>query len=152
MERTKTMVNQQILEGNWNELKGKIRQKWGELSESDLSQFKGNMDQLVGTIQRKTGEGRDAIENYLQQLTESGSSMVSKATETMSKATESARQYAQNAAGSVQDSAKYASDQLRAGYIGAERMVRDRPAESLAICFGIGVMVGVVVALAMRSR
>ena len=48
------MINQQTLHGNWNELAGRLREKWGELSGDELEQFKGNAAQLVGFIQRKT--------------------------------------------------------------------------------------------------
>ena len=63
------MANQQTLQGNWNEIKGKICTHWGQLTDDDLSQFHGEVDSLVGTIQRKTGEGREAIEKYLHELT-----------------------------------------------------------------------------------
>ena len=59
------MANQQTLEGNWNEIAGKLRSKWGQLSNDDLEKFKGNTSQLVGLIQRKTGEARDKIETYV---------------------------------------------------------------------------------------
>jgi len=50
------MINEQVLQGNWNEIKGKIRSKWGQLTNDDLQSFDGNVDRLVGLIQRKTGE------------------------------------------------------------------------------------------------
>ena len=50
-------MNQQTLEGNWNEIKGKIRTRWGQLSDDDLSLVHGQVDKLVGTIQRKNGRG-----------------------------------------------------------------------------------------------
>ena len=52
------MINQQILEGNWNEIKGKLRQKWGQLTDDDFPQMCGEADQIIGIIQRKTGEAR----------------------------------------------------------------------------------------------
>jgi ElaB/YqjD/DUF883 family membrane-anchored ribosome-binding protein len=52
----------------------------------------------------------------------------------------------------VQHTAKQAADQVRAGYDEAERFVRDRPGESLLVCFGVGVITGVVIALSLRSR
>lgn len=52
------MINQQILEGNWNEIKGKLRQKWGQLTDDDFPQICGEADQIIGIIQRKTGEAR----------------------------------------------------------------------------------------------
>ena len=55
------MVNQQTLQGNWNELKGKLREKWGQLTNEDLQVAQGNVDQLIGLIQRKTGEARSGM-------------------------------------------------------------------------------------------
>ena len=123
------MINPQTLEGNWNEIQGKIRQRWGQLTDEDLTQFHGRVDQLVGAIQRKTGEGREAIENYLSELSSSAGSAAGWAAENF-------RPYAQRAADTMQDVAKQTGDQLRAGYIQAERFVRERPRESLLIFLG----------------
>jgi len=135
------MTNQQILEGNWSEIKGKLRQKWGQLTDDDLPQIRGEADQIIGVIQRKTGEAREAIERYLQEA--SGSAAA---------ATGTVGDYAQQAAETVQQTARQAADQVRAGYDAAERFVRERPKESLAVCFGVGVITGVVIALFLRSR
>jgi len=63
------MTNQQTLQGNWNEIKGQLRSKWGSLTDDDLAIFNGNVEQLVGTIQRKTGEAREGIEQFFEQAT-----------------------------------------------------------------------------------
>ena len=139
------MISQQTLEGNWNEIKGKIRSRWGQLTDDDLSQFHGEVDKLVGTIQRKTGEGRDAIEKYLNELSGSAAS-------TYGQAAENVRQYSNRAAETMQNTAKQAADQVRAGYVEAERFVRDRPRESLAVCFGVGLVTGVLVSMMLSSR
>ena len=138
------MMNQQILEGNWNEIKGKLRQKWGQLTDDDLPQIRGEAEQIIGVIQRKTGEAREAIERYLQEVSGSAASATGTATRRSD--------YAQHASETVQHTAKQAADQVRAGYDEAERFVRDRPGESLAVCFGVGVITGVVIALSLRSR
>ncbi len=139
------MVSQQTLEGNWNEIKGKLRTRWGQLSDDDLSQFHGEVDKLVGTIQRKTGEGRDTIEKYLNELSGFTAS-------TFGQAAESVRQYSNRASESVQNTAKQAADQVRASYVEAERLVRDRPGESLAICFGVGLVAGVLISMMLSSK
>lgn len=138
-------MNQTTLEGNWTEIKGKLREKWGQLTDSDLPQRQGDVEQLVGIIQRKTGEGRESIEQFLQQMSGSAASVMSTAAETV-------REYAQSASESVQHTAKQAADQVRAGYGEAEKFVRNRPGESLLVCFGLGLITGVVIALSMRSR
>ena len=139
------MTDQQTLEGDWNEIKNKLRQKWEQLTDSDLPQTRGDVDQLIGIIQRKTGEGRQAIEKYLQEMSGGAASAIGTAAETV-------RDYAQYAAETVQHTTKQATDQVRAGYIEAERFVRNRPGESLLACFGLGLITGVVIALSLRSR
>jgi uncharacterized protein YjbJ (UPF0337 family) len=139
------MLNEQVMEGNWDELRGKIREKWGQLTDADLPQFQGNIDQLVGAIQRRTGESRDMIEHYLEDITEGASTFVGKASDRM-------RQYVQQAAVSVQGSAQQAFDQARANYAEAEEFVRSRPVASLAVCFGLGMLAGVTTAVMFRSR
>jgi uncharacterized protein YjbJ (UPF0337 family) len=138
-------MNQLILEGNWNEIKGKLREKWGQLTDSDLTQVQGSVEQLVGIIQRKTGEGRESIEKFLQQTSGGAASAMGIAAETV-------RDYAQQASESVQHTAQQAVDQVRAGYDEAESFVRNRPGESLLVSFGLGLITGVVIALSMRSR
>jgi len=84
------MTDQKIFEGNWNEIKGKLRQRWGQLTDDDLPQIFGDADQIVGIIQSKTGEGREAIAQYLQELSGSAASAIVTAVETV-------RDYAQHA-------------------------------------------------------
>ena len=85
-----------------------------------------------------------SVEN-LQDISGSAASAIGTAAETV-------RDYAQHASETVQHTAKQAADQVRAGYDEAKRFVRDRPGESLAVCFGVGVITGVVIALLLRSR
>src|SRR6478672_6519097 len=96
------MMNQQTLQGNWNEIKGKLQSKWGALTDDDVAVFNGNVDQLLGTIQRKTGEARESIEEFFEHLSASGAS-------TVSQAGESVRAYAQQAAETVQQTSKQAA-------------------------------------------
>ena len=139
------MINQQTLQGNWNEIKGKLRSKWGELTDDDVTIFNGNVEQLLGTIQRKTGEARECIEQFFEQFNSNGASAIGQAGETV-------RAYAQQAAETVQEASKQASASVREGCAEVENFVRQRPAESLAVCFGVGVITGVVVGLLFRSR
>lgn len=49
------MLNQDIIQGKWNQIKGKIRETWGELTDNEVEQAKGNVEQFVGTVQSKYG-------------------------------------------------------------------------------------------------
>jgi len=137
------VTNEQVIKGNWNEIKGKVKSKWGEITDDDLKNFRGDVDQLVGTIQRKTGEARESIERFFADLTSNGAASIS-------RASESVREYAQHAMEAVQDSTHHAADSVREGYGEVEDMVRQRPGESLAVCFGVGIITGVVLGLMLR--
>lgn len=139
------MVNTQQLQGSWNRLRGQIKEKWGALSDDDLQLQGGNIDQVVGRIQQKTGETRESIEEFLNHLTSSGASAIS-------QAAEAAGQYARQAGGQLRDRYQEVSEHLGEGYEQVERVVRDRPTQSVAAALGIGLVVGVMVGMALKSR
>jgi uncharacterized protein YjbJ (UPF0337 family) len=56
------------LKGKWNELKGKIKQEHGELTDDDLRYEEGQEDQLVGRLQQKLGKSRDEVVDWLKSL------------------------------------------------------------------------------------
>lgn len=55
-------MNWDLVEGQWKELKGKIRAKWGKLTDDDLEAVAGKRDQLIGRLQQRYGVRRDAAE------------------------------------------------------------------------------------------
>jgi uncharacterized protein YjbJ (UPF0337 family) len=122
------MVNEQTLKGNWNEIKGKLKTKWGQLTNDDLQQAHGNTDQLIGLIQRKTGEARSSVEKFLEDLTSGGASSLSQAAETAreyaQQAMETVQQRTQQASDSFRKSYDQASESMRHGYEEAENMIR----------------------------
>lgn len=59
------MLNQDIVQGKWNQIKGKIRQTWGELTDNEIEQAKGNMDMFVGTVQTRYGGEKESIRKQL---------------------------------------------------------------------------------------
>lgn len=59
VERSPEFMNWDRIEGNWKQLKGKARQQWGKLTDSDFEQIAGSKDQLVGRIQERYGISKD---------------------------------------------------------------------------------------------
>jgi uncharacterized protein YjbJ (UPF0337 family) len=53
------------VKGNWNVLKGKIREQWGKLTDDDFEQAAGQRDQLVGRLQERYGYAKDQAEREL---------------------------------------------------------------------------------------
>lgn len=52
--------------GNWNIAKGKLKQQWGDLTDDDLDYVEGKEDELLGRIQRRTGESKEKINEILE--------------------------------------------------------------------------------------
>lgn len=56
------------MEGRWQEVRGRIKEAWGSLTDDDIDRTEGRWDQLVGTIRRRTGESIDNIERRLDEM------------------------------------------------------------------------------------
>lgn len=54
------------IKGDWNITKGKLKQKWSKLTDDDLQYVEGKHDELIGRIQQRTGETREAVENVIK--------------------------------------------------------------------------------------
>ena len=53
-------------EGRWDQLKGRVKQAWGDLTDDEIDRLNGKYDELVGLIKERTGESREAIERRLR--------------------------------------------------------------------------------------
>lgn len=56
------------LKGKWNELKGKVKQAYADLTDDDLKYEEGKDDELYGRLQQKTGKTRDEVVKWLRSL------------------------------------------------------------------------------------
>lgn len=54
------------IKGNWNELKGKLKQEYGDLTDDDLTYIEGQEDELLGKIQTKVGETKENLIKMIQ--------------------------------------------------------------------------------------
>ena len=59
-------MNEDTLKGQWNQLKGKVREKWGKLTDDDFDVIRGQSQQLVGRIQERYGIARDEAERQVK--------------------------------------------------------------------------------------
>ena len=59
-------MNADQVKGKIKQLSGEIKRKWGQLTDDDLTEAQGNLEKLVGKIQQRTGEKREAIEHWLR--------------------------------------------------------------------------------------
>jgi uncharacterized protein YjbJ (UPF0337 family) len=63
-------MNRNILEGNWKQLRGTIREKWGELTDDELDQIAGKRDKLAGLLQEKYGYTQMEAERQIDEFLE----------------------------------------------------------------------------------
>lgn len=58
-------MNQDRIQGRWKQLKGKVKEQWGKLTEDDLDVIAGRRDQLLGRIQQRHGLARDEADRQV---------------------------------------------------------------------------------------
>jgi uncharacterized protein YjbJ (UPF0337 family) len=61
-------MNQDQVAGKWQQLKGKIKQQWGKLTDDDLTMLEGNRDQLIGKVQERYGIAREEAERQVREF------------------------------------------------------------------------------------
>lgn len=59
-------MNDDRMEGNWKQFKGKVKEQWGKLTDDDLDVINGRREQLAGKIQERHGVARDEAERQLK--------------------------------------------------------------------------------------
>jgi len=134
------MINAQILQGQWNQVRGELKKRWGQLTDDDLRFNSGNIDQLVGSIQQRTGESREAIEQFLSETSSQGATAVAQAAGQVG-------QYARYAGDQVREGYNRISDQFGRGYDYSQEMIREAPQHSVATIFVAAFLLGVLACL-----
>jgi uncharacterized protein YjbJ (UPF0337 family) len=69
--RRRLAMNWDTIKGNWKQMAGKAKQKWGKLTDDDLTMIAGKRDELAGILQKKYGYGKDMAEKELNDFTAS---------------------------------------------------------------------------------
>ncbi|WP_018229146.1 CsbD family protein [Methyloversatilis universalis] len=59
-------MNSDRIEGNWKQLKGKVKEQWGKLTDDELDVIEGRREQLAGRIQERYGVAREEAERQVQ--------------------------------------------------------------------------------------
>ncbi|ADU67619.1 CsbD family protein [Pantoea sp. At-9b] len=59
-------MNKDEVSGNWKQFKGKMKEKWGKLTDDDMTVIEGKRDQLVGKIQERYGYAKDQAEREVK--------------------------------------------------------------------------------------
>ncbi len=61
-------MNTQMIKGSWNELKGKLKQKYADLTDDDLLYIEGKEDELYGKLQQKLGKTKEELQREFDSL------------------------------------------------------------------------------------
>jgi uncharacterized protein YjbJ (UPF0337 family) len=64
-------MNKDIFEGKWHEYKGKVKNKWGELTDDDITQINGKKETLLGKLQTRYGYAKEEAEKELSDFEKS---------------------------------------------------------------------------------
>ena len=61
-------MDKQEMKGHWNEMKGKLKQKYGQLTDDDLAYEEGREDEMYGRLQQKLGKTKDEIKKEVRNM------------------------------------------------------------------------------------
>lgn len=61
-------MNEHTLKGDWKIIRGKVRERWGKLTDDDLDVIAGRRDQLAGLLQKHYGAAREDIERQIREF------------------------------------------------------------------------------------
>ena len=59
-------MNKDQLEGKWKQVKGEFKQKYGKLTDNDLTYSEGKFDEMIGTLQEKTGKKKEELKEEIE--------------------------------------------------------------------------------------
>jgi len=146
-----TVLTNQQLQANWPAAKEKIQHNWPELSDSDIRECDRDTRKLIARINHKTGATLPEIEAVLESIA-MGEGIMENLSKQATAAVESTQEAAAAALEQTQQSAEDLAASVQEGYAETERLVRSKPMESIAVCFGVGLISGVIIGLSMRGR
>ena len=70
--KSNTIMTTLEIKGDWNIIQGKLKQKWAKLTDDDLQYAAGKQEELLGRIQKRTGETREAVEKAIKESSGGG--------------------------------------------------------------------------------
>ncbi|MHB1096889.1 MAG: CsbD family protein [Gemmatimonadaceae bacterium] len=68
-------MNENELKGNWQVVQGRVREKWGKLTDQDLQVIAGKRDQLVGRLRERYGHAEGEAERLVKEFDDEGSTL-----------------------------------------------------------------------------
>ena len=139
------MVTREEIQGTWNQLAGAVKSKYAQVTGDDLAGVNGNIQQLAGVIQKKTGKAKEEIDQFLRSITDTTAT-------TVGRMSEAASDMATKATETLREGYDYARDVSRDGLKAATETVQHRPGESMLLAMGVGVVVGLIIGTSIGGK
>lgn len=125
-------TNWTSIQGNWNQYKGQIKEKWGKLTDDDLMRIGGSRDQLIGILQQRYGMAKDRVEEQVEEFTTHASSWFQHARDKVAGMAEPVTDYWRS-----HSAGEMASD--------VNRLVHRYPIQSTLVGLGVGYLIGRII-------
>ena len=61
-------MNESQFKGKWNQLKGEVKKKWGQLTDDDITEVEGDYDRFVGKVQERHGDSKEQVKDWIDKL------------------------------------------------------------------------------------
>jgi len=150
-------MNWSQFEGKWNDVKGQVKERWGRLSDDDLTRVEGKKDRLVGLIQQKYGVAKEKAEDELNDWASKAQSLLERAKEGVQQGYQSLREGYDHATESVSDAYDQGRRYLKENNIkdmagDVRDLIGKHPLPAVLIGVGIGYMLGRMVSSVSNSR
>jgi uncharacterized protein YjbJ (UPF0337 family) len=150
-------MNWSQFEGKWNDVKGQVKERWGRLSDDDLTRAEGKRDRLVGLIQQKYGVAKEKAEDELNDWASKAQSLFDRAKEGVQQGYQSVREGYETATEKVADAydqgRKYLQQNNFKDMAGDVRdLIGRHPLPAVLIGIGIGYMLGRMVSSVSNTR
>jgi uncharacterized protein YjbJ (UPF0337 family) len=150
------MITKEHAQGNWKTIVGAVKEKFSQITGDELTGVEGNLDKLIGLVQRKSGQSREWVESFLNDASgatkDAAQKVGSTAAQYVNQAAEVVRDNYENLSDAAQRGYDQLTDAASRGYDSTVKTVANRPIESVAIALGCGVLVGLVVGLSLCKR
>ncbi|TWU44297.1 hypothetical protein Q31b_18330 [Novipirellula aureliae] len=133
------MITKREMSGKWDSIVGSVKKRYGQITDEELAQVEGDLNQLSGLIQQKAGQSREQVEAFLDECCE-GSFV------------DQVNAMAENASETIREGYQHVTETARHGYDHSVKALSRRPIESIVAAAGVGVLLGVMVGISIGAR
>lgn len=128
------------VEGNWKQMKGRVKERWGKLTENDLTVIAGRRDQLEGMIQERYGYAKERARKEIDEWYHAMETDLAEQIETLRSGIQSLASTVERIA---EEQLPHARSKAREAFNEAEDVLKRNPLAVVAIVLGLGFLIGV---------